>query len=258
MSESDTLVAIHPDDFTDLQSMHREWLTTRRPQAGVAAKKRRSTFDFIRVMIIKSTYPIYTPRKEQVVAYFVRDLTRETITIEMFGDDLAGDINVTINGTAYRANCQSSTAGLRKVFGFNLQTCRVTAFPGLWEFAFSGVAPTITAEPAIGTTTVLTFAGGLVVTEEAWVSVANDSGALMSIDVVDSIPFVDGEVKPGSIAIAKWSAGAGWIVEDWHCREFRFVPLTEAQGGGDGTGVGEVDDGDRDKFEPALPPPPPE
>ena len=219
--------------------MRAEWATTRRGQAGVVPKKRRTEYDLIRVMVIKSTYPIYTPREEQAVAYFTRDTSRETITIEMFGDNLAGNIDVTIGGILYKVDCQSSTAELRAAFGFNLQKCRVTAFPGLWEFAFSGNALEITAEPAVGDTDILTFSGGLVVTQEAWVSVADNTGRLLAINVVDAIPYAQGEVKSGSIATAKWSAGVGWVVDNWHCREFRFRVLAEAAGG-----VGDVVDGD--------------
>lgn len=244
MSDSDEMIALHPADFADVQSMHREWLTTRRPQAGVQRKIRRTTHDFMRVMIIDSDYPVYTPREERAVAYFVRDLTRQTISIEMFGDNLAGPVTVTIDGTAYTVVCQSSTAGLRAAFGFNLNYCRVTAFPGLWEFAFAGTAPTVTAEPAVGTSTTLTFSGGLVVTEEAWVSAADEQGRLLTIDVIDVIPFAEGEVKPGSVGVAMFAASSGWIVPKWYCREFQFLSLTEAEGGGDGSGVGEVVDPD--------------
>jgi len=244
MSESEEVIVFHPDDFATLQSVVRDWATTQRPQAGVQATKRRAAHDFIRVMVIKSSYPIYTPREQQTVSYFVRDLSRDTITIEMFGVNLAGPIDVTIDGTLYTVNSQSSTAQLRAKFGYRLSFCRVTAFPGLWEFAFSGVAPTITAQPAPGITTIRTFSGGLVVTREAWVSVADEAGNLLAISVVDAIPYAHGEVKSGAIAIAKWSAGAGWIVENWHCREFNFRVLTAAEGGGDGGGVGGVVDGD--------------
>ena len=259
MADDETLIAIHPDDFVGLQGMYRAFQTSTWPQAGVPSKKRRITYDFIRVMIIDADYPVYTPREERAVAYFVRDLSRETITIEMFGDELAGDLNVTIDGTLYRVNCQSSTAQLRTAFGFNLRKCRVTAFPGLWEFAFSGAAPTITAEPAIGTTDILTFSGGVVVTEEAWVSVGDDVGRLLTINVVDVIPFAEGEVKPGSVAVAMWASDIGWLVRQWHCREFQFYPLAPEQGGGDGSGVGDVVDGGGGPpvvEEPSDPPPP--
>ena len=225
MSDADEMIAIHPDDFRDLQSMHREWSTTRRPQAGVAAKKRRATYDTLRVMILGPEYPIYSPRESRAVVQFVRDLSRDTITIEMFGDDLAGFINVTIDGTLYTTDCQLGTDELRAWFGFSLADCRVTAFPGLWEFAFSGVAPTITTEPGPGySLSNRQYRGGVLVTYEGWVSVDDGDGNLLSVDVVDTIPFAEGEVKPGAIAIARWSSAVGWFVEKWQCREFRFYP----------------------------------
>ena len=254
MAENDELIAFHPDDFRDVQAMHREWLTTRRPQAGVQPKKRQRGHDFMRVMVIDDVYPVYTPREERSVAYFVRDLTRETITVEMFGSDLAGDVNVTIDGTLFRVNCQYSTAQLRTLFGFSLTYCRVTAFSGLWEFAFAGTAPEFTAEPAVGTSDILTFAGGLSVVREGWVSVADDRGRLMTVDVVDALPFAHGEVKRGAIAVAMWSAAIGWLVEKWHCREFNFRMLSAEEGGGDGGGVGEVVGGDTEP-EPNVDPP---
>jgi len=226
LSDPDELVALHPDDFSDLQSMHREWLTTRRPQAGVQGKKRRGTYDTLRVMVLGPEYPIYSPRESRECTQFVRDLTRDTITIEMFGDDLAGFINVTIDGTLYTTDCQFGTDELRAWFGFSLDVCRVTAFPGLWEFAFTGTAPSITAEPGPGTSPLsnLQYRGGVLVQYEGWVSVDDGIGNLVLADVVDTIPFAEGEVKPGAIAIARWSSAVGWFVEKWQCREFRFYP----------------------------------
>ena len=193
----------------------------RKPPSKTA--KRAFVPGFVRVMTIADGYPIYTPRADRPVAYFERRTDLETITIEMFGSDLAGPIDVTIDGRSYTADCQAGTDELRSVFRFLLKVCRVTALPGLWEFAFTGVAPTITAKPAVGTSPTQTFSGGLVVNQEAWVSVSDGDANLASLDVVDAIPFVEGEVKRGSVGIAFWSDEIGWLVLQWQCREFSFL-----------------------------------
>jgi hypothetical protein len=199
-----------------------------RPYVGVLAKKRKTTHDALRVMILGDEYPIYSPRSERPCVYFTRDLTRDTITIEMFGDDLSGYIDVWIDGVLYRTDCQLGTDELRAWFGFPLNVCRVTAFPGLWEFAFGfdQVAPVFWAEPGPGHSPYsnLQFRGGVLVTYEGWVSVDNGGGDLDTVDVVDTVPFAEGEVSPGAIAIARWSSSVGWFVEKWHCREYRFYP----------------------------------
>jgi len=182
----------------------------------------------LRVMILGDEYPIYSPRTERRCVYFMRDLTRATITIEMFGDNLSGFIDVTIGGTLYRTNCQLGTDELRAWFGFDSDVCRVTSFPGLWEFAYAPgeTAPEFLAEPGPGTSggSPQQFRGGVVVTYEGWVSVDNGGGELDTVDVIDTIPFAEGEVTPGAIAIARWSSSVGWFVEKWQCREFRFTP----------------------------------
>lgn len=193
----------------------------RKPPAKTA--KRAFVPGFVRVMTMAELFPIYTPRADRPVAYFERRPDLETITIEMFGSDLVGPIEVTIDGRTYTADCQAGTDELRSVFGFLLKVCRVTAFPGLWEFAFTGVAPTITAKPAVGTSPTQTFYGGLVVTEEAWVSVSDGDANLTALDVVDAIPFIEGEVKRGSVGIAFWSDDIGWLVLQWTCRDFSFL-----------------------------------
>lgn len=215
-------------------------VTVRKPPVKTA--RRSFVLGVIRVMIIKSGYPKYTPREERAVAYFQRDLSQGTVTIEMFGSALAGPIAVTIDGTLYTVNCQSSTAQLRAAFGFPLKDCRITAFPGLWEFAFAGDAPVITAEPAVGITQTLTYSGGLVVTDEAWRSADDGQGNLYTIPVVEALPYSEGEVKPGSVGVAFWSDDIGWVVDKWHCREFSFRSLPPSHGGGDGSGPPVVDD----------------
>lgn len=179
-------------------------------------------------MCLGPDFPIYNPRETQSVAYFVHDLENQTVTLEMFGDDLAGFINVTINGNVLTVNCQLGTDELRAAFGFNLKECRITAFPGLWEFAFAGEAPEMFAEPGPGYASLSNrvYPGGCLIVQEAWRSVYNDSGELDLIEITDMTPFSEGEVKPGAIAKATWSDSvpSGWLVDGWKCREFRFYP----------------------------------
>ena len=225
---SEALIGYQEAQHRELSALVLDARISERPFVGVLPKKRRGAHDALRVMILGDEYPIYSPRSERACVYFVRDLTRDTVTIEMFGDDLSGFIDVWIDGALYRTNCQSSTEELRAWFGFSLSVCRVTAFPGLWEFAFGfgQVAPVIWAEPGPGTSSRsnLQFRGGVVVVYEGWVSVDNGRGGLDTVDVVDAIPFAEGEVSPGAISVARWSSSVGWFVERWQCREFRFYP----------------------------------
>ena len=226
MSELEIIGYESEDDFNRVAAAVRGFETTIRPQAGVKGKKRNGTYDTARVMILGPEFPIYSPRESRLCPWFVRDLTRETISIEMFGDDLSGYIDVYIDGNLYRTDCQLGTDELRAWFGYDLDDCRITAFPGFWEFAFSGAAPYITAEPGPGTSSYsnLQYRGGVLVTLEGWVSVDDGRGGLDLLELVDCIPFAEGEVKPGAIAIARWSNQVGWFVEKWQCREFRFYP----------------------------------
>lgn len=218
------MIAIHPADFADLQSMHREWMTTRRPQAGVMAKKRRGAHAVLRVMIIDKSYPVYSPKTNRECAYFIYAPDMDTTTIEMSGDDLFGNLIVTIDGTEYTVDCQSNTEEIRAVFGFALDYCRVTSFPGMWEFAWSGTAPEMTVEPKLTASTNTIYTGGVLIIEEGWVSDTDGGGDYLTIPVVDAMPFLEGELKRGSRAIASRSDGVGWLVHQWQCRDFRFRP----------------------------------
>jgi hypothetical protein len=222
---NEDLIGINPQQWREISGVVLDARTTRLPYVGVEKKHNKTGYDALRVMILGPDYPIYSPRTTRQVAYFARDLTRETITIEMFGDDLAGFIDLWIDGQVYHTNCQLGTEELREWLGFDLSYCRVTAFPGLWEFAFRELAPEMSAEPGQGNgADGVSFRGGLVVTLEGWVSVDKGDGTLDLLDVVDAIPFAEGEVKPGAIAIARYSSSVGWLVEKWQCREFRFYP----------------------------------
>lgn len=177
----------------------------------------------LRVMIIEPGYPVYSPRTKRKVAAFRLDLDNETLTVEMSGDDLFGDLIVTVDGVEFRANCQSTTDELRAIF--NPRFCRITAFPGMWEFAFVGSAPAMSVRPYIPSMESLLYQGGAIVIPEAWVSVTDSAGNLETIDLRDGMPFLDGEVKPGARAFALYSNQTAWTVSEWQCRPFRFRPV---------------------------------
>jgi hypothetical protein len=199
-----------------------------RGEIGVTKKPRAFPQTTARVMQIDDGYPVYEPDKIRNVAVFVLGPRNRVRTIEMTGDDLHGDINVTIDDAQFglatwNLNCQSQTEAVRKKFGFLDSYCRVTVFPGMWEFVFADEPPAmfVEARPSSGDNL---FSGGLQLINERWVSIDDGNGGVKTIEATDSMPFLEGEVKRGSRALAHWSDSEGWIIGQWQCRPFWFRP----------------------------------
>lgn len=192
-----------------------------RPMAGVASRPKQSNKSAARVMFIDDGYAVYSPRKPRKVAVFHLNRIEQTKTIEMFGTNLSGDLIVTIAGVDYVTDCRSSTATLRAVFAPFVQDCRITAFPGMWEFAWTGDAPEMSVRPGL----ILHdrgYTGGVLLVDEAWRSEDNGNGGFVTIDGTDAMPFIEGEIRRGSRAIAHWTRRDGWLIGDWKCRAFSF------------------------------------
>ena len=139
----------------------------------------------------------------------------------MSGTNLNGPIIVTISGVDYTLDCRANTETLRQVFSEYTRDCRITAFPGTWEFAWTGSAPEMSAREGRFVNDD-GYTGGLLVIDEAWVSEDDGNGGVGMIDVTDSMPFLEGEIRRGARAIAHWSRQDGWLVGEWVCRPFSF------------------------------------
>lgn len=194
------------------------------------ARRSLTAAGVVRIMQTGDEYPIYNPRVTRSVAVFELNPDAKTRTITMSGNNLEGKLIVTIDGVSYgQVDCRATTDQLRAAIPLDLDDCRITAFPGYWEFAFeeSGrwarTQPVLTVTPYVPSS-VPFFDGGLWVQEEAWTSVSDDGDTYATIEITDCLPFIEGEVRRGAIAIAHWSDQAGWIASQWTCRPFTFQP----------------------------------
>lgn len=222
MMAADDLFGLTSDQHAELGALAIASRTTLRPQAGVTPKKRRQSLA-VRVMEIGETHPDYNPIETREVALFVLNRTGIQKTVKFYGEDLEGDVLLTIDGDTYRIDCQATTDELRAAVGYLLRDCRATAFPGLWEFAYSGDdAHDISAVPYVPSSGPF-FDGGIVVINEGWVSVTADGENFSTVDVIDGIQHLQGEVKRGATAIASPLSESLWIAGHWSCPAFTFA-----------------------------------
>lgn len=216
MSEEQAIYGLTDEQHREVSQVVIDWRTIVRPQAGVQPVKRRANA-IARVMNVDVGYPVYEPREYREVALFTPSRDTQQTTLQMFGADLEGDIQITIDGATYTIDCQSTSAQLRTAIGLPLAICRITALPGMWEFAWSGDAKTITAIPYTD------FYGGLLVTDELWRSQTADGEEPVLVDSIDAVPFIEGQVKRGAISLASpWGDGI-YMAQYWHCPGFNFA-----------------------------------
>lgn len=216
MSEEQAIYGLTDDQHREVSQVVIDWRTIVRPQAGVLAAKRR-TPAITRVMNVDDGYPVYDPREYRKVALFVPSRDTQQTTLQMFGTDLTGDLQITIDGTTYTIDCQSTSAQVRAAISLPANICRITVFPGMWEFAWAGDAKTITAIPYTD------FYGGLVITDELWRSQTADGEEPVLVDSIDAVPFIEGQVKRGSISLASpWGDGI-YMAQHWNCPGFNFA-----------------------------------
>lgn len=218
----DDILGLTSAQHTEIGRLVFEGRTSLRPAVGVTPKKRRA-HSTIRVMEISDDHPEYDPLNTREAALFV--LNRQGIqkTLKFYGDNLEGDVVLTIDGQEYRLDCQSTTDELRDAIGLPLRDCRITAFPGLWEFAFSGADEHDVSAVAYDGHTSDFFDGGLWVTDEGWVSETADGENYSVVDIIDGIQHLQGEVKRGATAIASPLSESLWIAGVWHCPAFTFA-----------------------------------
>jgi hypothetical protein len=195
----------------------------RRPEIGVEIKPRALPQTSCLVMHIDDGYPVYDPDNFVNVGVLVLGERGRVRVIEMTGGDLFGDIDVTIGGSTWRLNCQGQTEAVRRKFGFLDSYCRVTVLPGYWEFVFADAAPemSVVAHSAFGD---LLYDGGLRIIKQRWRSIDDGNGGIRTIQATDSVPYLEGAVMRGSMAVAHWSETDGWVLGRWDCRPFYFRP----------------------------------
>lgn len=226
----DELIAWHPDDFEQARQHLREARTVTRPEK-TSGKGKARYHGTARVIIIDESQPVYSPRDVREVAIFRHNPDGIQKTVEMVGENLEGDLVLTIAGVNYQVPCDATTEEIRAIVTIPLQDCRITAFFGYWEFDFnfgrwSKAAPGFDIEmfePPEDDDETPVYDGGLIVTDEGWVSVADDGDTYKTIETNDWVPFITGAVKRGSIGLCHWDHAAGWMAGSWMCREISFA-----------------------------------
>lgn len=227
---TDEILGLTPDQHQRLGRLERASRAITRPATGLGAVNGKYP-GVARVIIIDDTDPVYSPLEVRDVGIFRRNPSGVQKTIEMVGTNLEGDIVLTIDGTDYQVPCNATTAELRAAIGLSITDCRATAFYGLWEFDFNygrwaSDAPSFSVdafEPPPEDTETPVFDGGLILTDEGWVSATDDGDTYKTIETNDWVPFLTGAVKRGSIGLAHWSHEAGWLSSAWQCREISFA-----------------------------------
>ena len=222
---TEELLGLYDSQHRALERLDAESRFSERPAVGVAPKPRLSVNTGARVMYVDEGYAIYNPREKRKVAVFHLNRQADTKTIEMSGTDLNGNLLVTIAGVEYAAECRSTTDQLRAIFAEYERDCRITAFPGMWEFAWTGDAPEMSVRPGPltgGSERVNGYTGGVLLIDEAWVSQDDGAGGVAMLEVTDAMPFLEGEIRRGARAIAVWAKSDGWLVGEWACRPFAF------------------------------------
>lgn len=179
-----------------------------------------------RLMTIGDTFPIYNPLEPRPAAIFELSRYTQQATVKFVGENLWGPVRLTIGDISIEIDCRVTTAALRA----NLQAlsrCRITAFPGLWEFAFDDSVtelPWIDCEP-VATVNAVRFLGGCIVTREGWRSTSADGDTVSMVDVIDSIPYIEGEVKLGAMALGLRYGAEVYLAGQWSCPAFTFRSL---------------------------------
>lgn len=196
------------------------WLVGANPELPAAGVRS----DFARLMTVGSTFPKYRPTQTRNAALF--ELTQElpTVIVQFIGENLWGNVRLTIGSISIEIDCRADQETLRSRLNFTTDYCRATVFPGLWEFAFGrdiGDIPAVSCEPVV-TSNSVRFLGGCVVTREGWRSVSQNGVNYDTVKVIDGIPFIEGEVKLGSMAICNRIGTDLYLAGPWHCPAFTF------------------------------------
>lgn len=183
----------------------------------------RSRLPIARLMTVGTDFPVYNPLETRKCVIFQLDRLSLQATVKFYGEDLWGAVWLTVGDLTIQIDCRATTDELRSRLQA-LSDCRVTAFPGMWEFAFgtdTRELPTITCEPVI-TSNSVRFLGGCVVTQEGWRSLTADGETASEVEVIDCIPYIEGEVKLGSMAVGTRYGDTIYLAGQWACPGFTF------------------------------------
>lgn len=218
MTTANPLIALEPEQFDDLNTIRTIVLKEGvRPAVEVGSRRPRPK-GVARVMNVGDEFPVYSPLTVRQVALF--QLSRETNqdVVQFFGEDLHGLVRLTVGDISIEIDCRASTAELRAALGIPLQDCRVTVFPGLWEFAWGdGInRRPITCAPVAAELANYCMAG-IVIRQEGWRSTSADGDGFALVNLIDGIPFIEGELKRGAVSIASAIGDGLWIAHHWSC-----------------------------------------
>lgn len=227
---TEQIYGLTEEQHTQVGKLVRSARTVVRPDTGLQASPHKYP-GLARVILIEDTDPTYSPLTPRDVGIFRYNPDGRQKTVQFTGDDLEGDLVLTLDGTEYQIPCDATTEEIRAILNLDLTDCRVTVFPGLWEFDFNAGRwrtefPTFEIdayEPPEDDDETPVFDGGVTITDEAWVSVSDDGDTYETIEVVDWVPYLTGSVKTGAIGLAGWSHEAGWLSFSWECRDFSFA-----------------------------------
>ncbi len=206
------------------QAVERIWRETRmktRALPYISVPDRRND-KFARLINIGPEFPVYNPFEPRPVGLFELSRVTKQLTVKFYGENLRGDVFLQIDDLSWRINCQSTSFELTNILSLN--DCRITCFPGLWEFAFGTTwdeLPLVTCEPYY-TDAPVRFLGGCVVTNEAWRSVTVDGIKPATVEVIDCIPYLEGELKLGAMAIGTKFGDGVYVASQWSCPAFSF------------------------------------
>jgi hypothetical protein len=186
-----------------------------------------------RVILLDPQNPRYTPKVARNVGLFRLNPEGVQFTASFRGHEMEGDIVLSIGDVVVQVPCEIQTDALRlalQTAGITATDCRVTVFPGLWEFDFNGgkwkaAAPSIELipfEPPEDDETTPIFSGQITLISEAWLSVTNDGRTVATVPARDWVQHDPNAIRTGAIGGAVWSHEAGYLVLAWQCRDFSF------------------------------------
>jgi hypothetical protein len=238
---TEAVLGLFESQHRELGMIAKDWRVSQKAQPGVSGKNPDRYRGIARVMAQGPDPLTYQPKTERTCWLFEYSKTQPVKTVDLSGDSLEGDLVLTINGAEIHVDCQANTAELRAALvaaGITANDCRANAFPGLWEFDFTGgrwdsAVPSFTCvayEPPEDDTETPVYSGELSIVDEAWVSVA-DGDEVATIDTTDWIPFAEGAIVSGAVGSAMWHYQAGWIVTAWQCRAWSFASAGSPYGG---------------------------
>jgi hypothetical protein len=217
-----TAHAMNRKQYAAFKRLIRDSKDVVRDEAPTVEPANRSRLAIARLMTIGDEFPKYNPLETRKCVLFQLDRLSLQATVRFIGENLWGDVWLNIGSTTIRVDCRADTDELRKKLA-NLRDCRITAFPAMWEFAFGNDTrelPEITCEPVV--TSTRPFLGGCVVTQEGWRSATADGETASEVDVIDCIPYLEGEVKLGAMAVGTRYGDTIYLAGHWSCPRATF------------------------------------